>query len=99
MTHRAITFTDNPDNLNLELKKIRDSAIKVDLPDKKVENIIKKRLENSQISQNISEPIESTCNISQSNLKVDSKFVLLPYINKKISSKAKIFFYNLGIKV
>ena len=71
MTHRAITFTDNPDNLNLDLKKIIDSAIKVDLTDKKVENIIKKRLENSQISQNISEPIEPTCNILQNNLKVD----------------------------
>ena len=99
LTHRAITFTDNPDNLNLELKKIKDSANKVDLPHKKVENIIKKRLENTQISQNISEQIESTCNISQNNVKVDSKFVLLPYINKKLSSKAKTFFYNLGIKV
>ena len=35
-----VTYTDNVDNLNLELIKIKESVEKVDLPYKKVGNII-----------------------------------------------------------
>ena len=37
--------------------------------------------------------------ILPSDVKPDPKFVLLPFINKKLSSKAKTFFHNLKIKV
>ena len=75
MTHRAITFTDNPDDLYLKLKKVRDSAKKVDLTHKKLKIFLKKHSENSQFSLNTSKPIESNCNIIQNNLKSDSKKV------------------------
>ena len=38
-------------------------------------------------------------NTSQSDSKPDPIFVLLPFINKKLSSKAKTFFHNLKVKV
>ena len=37
--------------------------------------------------------------ISPSDFKPDQKFVLLSFINKKLSSKAKTFFHNPNIKV
>ena len=37
--------------------------------------------------------------ISLSDVKPDTKFVLLRFINKKLSSKAKSFFHNLETKV
>ena len=99
LTHRAITFTDNVDNLNLELIKIKESAKRVDLPHKKVENIINKRLDKLQVDDNNVNVSDNMHNTSQSDSKPDPMFVLLPFINKKLSSKAKTFFHNLKVKV
>ena len=86
LSHRAISFTDRSDDLDLELKKIVNSAVRVGLSDRKVNKIIDDKYKKLKYEQSV-DNVDS----SSASDKAQS-FVLLPFINKNLAQKAKIFF-------
>ena len=98
LTFRAVSFTDKKEDLEKELIKIFDSAKKVGLPDKKVQRVIDKQKSKMSGSDNVvlNSSVEIPNNVSAD---AQSSFILLPFINKKLASKAKTFFHQLNFKV
>ena len=93
LSHRAISFTDRSDDLDLELKKIVNSAVRVGLSDRKVNKIIDDKYKKLKYEQSV-DNVDS----SSASDKAQS-FVLLPFINKNLAQKAKNLFHSLNIKV
>ena len=98
LTFRAVSFTDKKEDLEKELIKIFDSAKKVGLPDKKVQRVIDKQKSKMSGSDNVvlNSSVEIPNNVSAD---AQSSFIILPFINKKLASKAKSFFHQLNFKV
>ena len=103
LSFRAVSFTDKAIDLNKELGKIKDSAVKVGLPLKKVSKIINRQVDScnskakmlSQGDNEISAEVESI----PASVDATKSFVLLPFISKKLSLKVKKFFHHLNYKV
>ena len=93
LSHRAVSFIDKSDDLDLELKKIFNSAVRVGLSDRKVNKIIVDKYKKLKGEQSV-DNVES----SSASDKAQS-FVLLPFINKNLAQKAKNLFHSLNIKV
>merc|ERR1711867_385478 len=103
LSFRAISFTDESSCLNNDLDKIKNSAVKVGLPLKKVVKIINRQVESHRSK---TELLGSGDNMSTNEVEITSasadvqnSFVLLPFINKKLSLKVKHFFHHLKFKV
>ena len=91
LTHRAVSFIDRPQDLKIELSKIVDSASKVGLSLKRVNKLIEKKCNKLNVESDV---------IAENSASDDAKkFVLLPFINKNLASKAKNLFHSLKVKV
>ena len=103
LSFRAISFTDESSCLNNELDKIKNSAVKVGLPLKKVVKIINRQVESHRSKTDLlgsgDNMSTNEVEIASASADVQNSFVLLPFINKKLSLKVKNFFHHLKYKV